>query len=648
MTNSTVADVFRDPAFQAEFARSGIVQHRLLSPIEADALLAEIKQLETEAQFELDGAQQQSGEYLVTNLDSHESLRRNVHDLAFAHLKEKAESLLIGYRALSAWLFIKPAGASEVPIHRDWSMQADHDWPTINVWFALEDVDESNGIMEFVERSYRLFDFPVSPMRPVALAPGDTRMDPYKTARPARKGEALIFDAGMYHGSRASTSSRARYAITITCIPEHRQPVMFNIPADNPAVMQTIRMDTQDHLENSGEALLTGRMTGEVLATVPLERFRHITIDRVMAAIEGGVPLGAPEDMGGGLDGGALASPKRPTLQGKAFSLASRIRGKLGRVVRAARQHLSPSRPVPRRAPVTVEHAGTDFAPYPVPRDMPRPFADPAIDEPLHRQGYATLPFLDEAEVDRLTAAIRAAEGVHDRGDVHIPTQFRLSAFNNDGAYKERLFDAVWETLKARVETLLPGFEPLVINLFDKQPGSGYDPVPIHQNPSFVDEPAHKSVSLWIPLDDVDKDNGTVGVLPGSHNRFNRMRAGNMAHEDIFAPVQRELEQELFVPVVLKKGEMLALDDSIIHWSYPNVSDRPRVAVQLIMVPKGVPHIYYFYDDETPGHPMMDLYEVDRHFFFGFNCKARPVTLKQIDRVPYRYRPIIAAELTAH
>lgn len=289
--------------------------------------------------------------------------------------------------------------------------------------------------------------------------------------------------------------------------------------------------------------------------------------------------------------------------------------------------------------------AQTDFAPYPEPEAMLRPFGEDTIDTALHREGYATFPFLSEAEVDGLAAAVSGAESTHDRGDVHIPTQFRLSAFNNDSAYKERLYDAVWDCLKERVEKRLPGFEPLVINLFDKQPGSGYDPVPIHQNPSFVDEPAHKSVSLWIPLDDVDKDNGTVGVLPGSHNRFNRMRAGNMAHEDVFAPVQRDLEEELFVPVVLKKGEMLALDDSIIHWSYPNVSDRPRVAVQLIMVPKGVPHIYYYYDDETPGHPMMDLYEVDRHFFFGFNCKARPETLKQIDRVPYRYRPITRSEL---
>lgn len=287
-----------------------------------------------------------------------------------------------------------------------------------------------------------------------------------------------------------------------------------------------------------------------------------------------------------------------------------------------------------------------DFAPYPVPQTRLSPFQREELDKPLHELGYATFPFLSEQDIDRLADAVNEAEQQHNQGDVHIPTHFRLSAFNNDSAYKERLFDAVWQCIGDRVEALLPGFEPLVINLFDKLPSSEYDPVPIHQNPSFVDEPAHKSVSVWIPFSDVDRENGTVGVLPRSHNRFNRMRAGNMAHEDVFALVQTALENDLFVPVELRKGEALALDDSIIHWSYPNVSDRQRKAVQLIMVPKGVPHIYYYYDDEAQDRPpMMDLYAVDRHFFFGFNCKARPQTLKHVDRVPYRYRPITPAEL---
>jgi hypothetical protein len=195
-----------------------------------------------------------------------------------------------------------------------------------------------------------------------------------------------------------------------------------------------------------------------------------------------------------------------------------------------------------------------------------------------------------------------------------------------------------------KIADLLPGYEPLVINFFEKLPHSGYDPVPIHQNPSFVEEPAYKSVSLWIPLQDVNRDNGTVGVLRGSHSRFNTMRSGNMAHEEVFALVDKVLEEEHFEPMELKVGEAIALDDSIIHWSYPNESEQSRRAIQLIMVPSATKHIYYYYDDTT-APPMMDLYSVDKDFFFSFNCKSRPEQLEHIGRVPYRYRPIQPHEL---
>ena len=139
---------------------------------------------------------------------------------------------------------------------------------------------------------------------------------------------------------------------------------------------------------------------------------------------------------------------------------------------------------------------------------------------------------------------------------------------------------------------------------------------------------------------------GPSGVLRRSHNRFNPMRAGNMAHEEIFSQVEKRLEEEYFEPLNLKIGEATVLDDSIIHWSYPNRSRESRTAVQLIMVPKAAQHIYYYYN-ESGGRPVMDLHEVDRHFFFNFNCKEMPVGLKKIASVPYEYKEITENDLEA-
>lgn len=637
MTKATLAHLFRDPTKQAEFERTGVVKLRLFDADRALSYRDIVAGLDPEDGFDPDGRLGDTVTYHMTELDTRVAYKQRVFALANEWLQDTIDTELIDYRGVVATLFVKPPGKGEIPMHADWTIQEDNARPTLYLWVALEDVDDRNGPVRFVEGSHSLFDEINGPLIMPSYRRCEKGLAARATTSPMRAGEAILFDSSILHTSADNLTDKPRFALRLACIPKDRTAVLHRRSSEHPDVVETFRMETDDYLSHDGKDLTQGRFQTPQLGQLKQPDFAY-SPEEMEEILSHADEIRAGERRIEDFLAKPAAPPPPPTLPQRLYR---GVRRRAGRVVRRLWALRATKTPAP--APTLP-----DYAPYPVPQDMPRPFADPAIDEPLHRQGYVTLPFLDEAEVDRLTAAVRAAEGVHDRGDVHIPTQFRLSAFSNDGAYKERLYDAVWETLKARVETLLPGFEPLVINLFDKQPGSGYDPVPIHQNPSFVDEPAHKSVSLWIPLDDVDKDNGTVGVLPGSHNRFNRMRAGNMAHEDIFAPVQRELERELFVPVVLKKGEMVALDDSIIHWSYPNVSDRPRVAVQLIMVPKGVPHIYYFYDDETAGHPMMDLYEVDRHFFFGFNCKARPLTLKQIDRVPYRYRPIIAAELTAH
>lgn len=262
----------------------------------------------------------------------------------------------------------------------------------------------------------------------------------------------------------------------------------------------------------------------------------------------------------------------------------------------------------------------------------------------IAKDGVTTFPWLSTKEISRLKEIVKNINIGVDFTDVHIPTPFRLSAFNNNSVYKSNLYDSIYGLLAVRLNELLPDYTPLAINVFEKHPDSGFDSVPVHQNPSFVIEPDFSSVSIWIPLQDVCKENGTVGVMRGSHNKFNRMRAGNMPNEFVFEIVSKQLEEKYFEPLDLRTGEVAALDDSIIHWSYPNISDDLRIAVQLIMVPKEAQHIYYFYN-ESGENPTMDLYKVDKSFFFNFNCKAVPTGLKKITSVPYEYKKITEKQL---
>src|SRR5215831_8504117 len=136
-----------------------------------------------------------------------------------------------------------------------------------------------------------------------------------------------------------------------------------------------------------------------------------------------------------------------------------------------------------------------DFAAYPKHAPLSATFSHKDYDEILSKHGFVIFPWLSSEEVDELTSVVANVSHAVDYGDAHIATPFRLSAFTNDASFKSRLYDAVYGLLSSRLALLLPDYEPLVINLFEKPPHSGHDAVPIHQNPSFVEEPEHKSVS---------------------------------------------------------------------------------------------------------------------------------------------------------
>lgn len=249
--------------------------------------------------------------------------------------------------------------------------------------------------------------------------------------------------------------------------------------------------------------------------------------------------------------------------------------------------------------------------------------------------GFSILDFLKPAEIDHLRKVVRGLSASVARDDVHIPTPFRISAFHNDADYKTALFNEIYSYLQDRVDKLLVDYIPLVVNVFEKDPGSPNSAVSIHQNPSFVEEPFYQSVSIWIPLLDAKKENGTVGVLRGSQDAFDTMRAANMP--DVFSKLAHKLTTEYFEPLQVNKGQCAVLHDSTVHWSYPNLSNDVRTAIQLIMVPKEARHIYYYYN--TDGEfPRIDMYSVSKDFFFNFNCKEQPAGLQYLGSRPFEYR----------
>ncbi len=88
-------------------------------------------------------------------------------------------------------------------------------------------------------------------------------------------------------------------------------------------------------------------------------------------------------------------------------------------------------------------------------------------------------------------------------------------------------------------------------------------------------------------------------------------------------------------PLNLTKGQVAILDDSIIHYSADNYSNKERPTIQLILKPKKAKAIHYHSKEINKGK--LDVFEVDAQFFMHFNMNEQNINaplLKTINFTP--------------
>lgn len=97
-----------------------------------------------------------------------------------------------------------------------------------------------------------------------------------------------------------------------------------------------------------------------------------------------------------------------------------------------------------------------------------------------------------------------------------------------------------------------------------------------HQDSGFIGYPHEPYLTCWIPLDDVDTDNGTIWLLPYS-------RAGTRARVEHFLdPETNDLigydGDDPGDPLVLSAGDIACFSSTVFHRSGPNTTGRIRRA----------------------------------------------------------------------
>lgn len=255
---------------------------------------------------------------------------------------------------------------------------------------------------------------------------------------------------------------------------------------------------------------------------------------------------------------------------------------------------------------------------------MRRTFRDRGLQEAFTADGFAVTELLAAEEVETLLA-------LFERLDHPVRRGFFATVETDELEYKRAMATAVRDVLGDRVLVLLDDHRLVGGYFVVKWPGPDSAKGP-HLDWSLVDEARFRSVSVWVPLVDVDEGNGHLCLLRGSHHLVGSTQRGSpdfptrLEVED----VARSFNAEAMVGLTLPAGHAVVYNHQTIHCSPANLDERPRPAVNIAAIPSEAPLLHF--RERRDGH--LDRMAVDDDFFDDWKWRGDPPVAQRIDVVP--------------
>ncbi|MFN8394084.1 MAG: phytanoyl-CoA dioxygenase family protein [Bacteroidia bacterium] len=243
---------------------------------------------------------------------------------------------------------------------------------------------------------------------------------------------------------------------------------------------------------------------------------------------------------------------------------------------------------------------------------MHQVFRDADLQAQFERDGYLLIDFLDATTVEHLRAYYAT----------HTPQEkpaygFHVSLDDRDRDQSNSVTEELYRVLTPFVAQHFQDFQIFTSSFVIKETNPK-GVVPPHQDWTFVDEKEYWSATLWIPLVDVDMDNGCLGVIKGSHRYFDWPRCSPSPQ------FRTPLGEHMFTIfpyltlVPMKAGQAIIFDNRTLHASPPNTTDSPRLAAGI-----GVTHkdakLFHHYLLPGQGPETVEVYAITREFFLDYN-----------------------------
>lgn len=241
-------------------------------------------------------------------------------------------------------------------------------------------------------------------------------------------------------------------------------------------------------------------------------------------------------------------------------------------------------------------------------------FNESSLTEQLKNDGYAVFDLLREHDIEAMT-------DIFNEYHASMPEGFYATTHLDDKEKRKILSDKAMAILACRVEKHFENIQLLGGAFISKAPGEK-GILPLHQDWNLVDEKIARSYNLWIPLVDVNEENGAMRILVGSHAKQETYRGPQIS--PVLRPISEEVDKHM-ISLNMKRGEAVLYDHALWHSSPQNQTNTLRLAFVLGVIPQDVELKYYQQNGDT-----VEEYASHLNFFFENDFESGPGDLELV------------------
>lgn len=244
------------------------------------------------------------------------------------------------------------------------------------------------------------------------------------------------------------------------------------------------------------------------------------------------------------------------------------------------------------------------------------------------KQGFIVLPFLTEDEVQSLDAFFDEMHpDLNQQG-------FFSGSYSSDFTYKKKSSDGIVNVFAKHYEELFIDYTPFGAAFLCKAPGQNSS-LAAHQDWTIVDENNALALNCWVPLCDITIENGPIMIMPGS--QFSNSKVLRAPTLPFFFSGNEDVVHSQLEPMLVKAGTAVILNQSVIHYSPNNTTDKIRKAITAGVKSAGAQMIFHY---KVPEKNELEIFEEEDDFLIRFDnffqdIGQRPKNGKSVGFIPH-------------